>query len=190
MTCNTDSDESYFFLVFWWLVFHLDMTFTAEWALKVESLNVIPPRPCPFLLQSQHYTASQHTKLTLKKKILPQLLLGFKLTTFQLWVWHSNQQAIPAPGSYLAYVPPLVTAMARKRPWSFCQKCRWQVTPKHIYTLDPMKSELADFAAVSLGIVWEPIRKRAHMQLIRKQSVTVISARWATVDWFWPKEWS
>ena len=39
------------------------------------------------------------------------------------------------------------------------------------------------------GIVWEPIRKRSHTQLVRKQSVTVVSARWATVDWSWPKEW-
>ena len=30
----------------------------------------------------------------------------------------------------------------------FCQKCRWQFTPKHTYTLDPTKSELADYAAV------------------------------------------
>ena len=30
---------------------------------------------------------------------------------------------------------PPVTAVACKRPWSFCQKCRWQVTPKHAYTL-------------------------------------------------------
>ena len=43
---------------------------------------------------------------------------------------------------------PRVTAVARKRPWSFCQKCRWQVTPKHAYTLDPSKSEWADYAAV------------------------------------------
>ena len=50
---------------------------------------------------------------------------------------------------------PRVTAVARKRPRSFCQKsrsfcqkCRWQVTPKHAYTLDPSKSELADYAAV------------------------------------------
>ena len=27
------------------------------------------------------------------------------------------------------------TAVARKRSWSFCQKCRWQVTAKHTYTL-------------------------------------------------------
>ena len=27
------------------------------------------------------------------------------------------------------------TAVACKRPWSFCQKCRWQVTAKHAYTL-------------------------------------------------------
>ena len=43
---------------------------------------------------------------------------------------------------------PRVTAVARKRPRSFFQKCRWQVTPKHAYTLDPMKSEWADCAAV------------------------------------------
>ena len=35
-----------------------------------------------------------------------------------------------------------------RRPRSFCQKCRWQVTPKHAYTLDPPKSEWADYAAV------------------------------------------
>ena len=43
---------------------------------------------------------------------------------------------------------PTVTAVARKRPWSFCQKCRWQVTPKHTYTLGPTKSEWADYATV------------------------------------------
>ena len=40
------------------------------------------------------------------------------------------------------------------------------------------------------GIVWEPIRKRTHMQLIWECSVTVVSAHWATVDWSWPKEWN
>ena len=30
---------------------------------------------------------------------------------------------------------PHVTAVARKRSWSFCQKCRWQVTAKHACTL-------------------------------------------------------
>ena len=43
---------------------------------------------------------------------------------------------------------PHVTAVARKRTRSFCKKCRWQVTPKHAYTLDPTKSEWADYAAV------------------------------------------
>ena len=43
---------------------------------------------------------------------------------------------------------PHVTAMARERPRSFCQKCKWQVTPKHSYSLDPTKSEWADYAAV------------------------------------------
>ena len=43
---------------------------------------------------------------------------------------------------------PRVTAVARKRPRSFCQKYRWQVTRKHAYTFDPVKSEWADYAAV------------------------------------------
>ena len=43
---------------------------------------------------------------------------------------------------------PRVTAVACKRPRSFCQKCRWQVTSKHAYTLDPTKLEWADYAAV------------------------------------------
>ena len=30
---------------------------------------------------------------------------------------------------------PRVTAVARKKSRSFCQKCRWQVTAKHAYTL-------------------------------------------------------
>ena len=38
------------------------------------------------------------------------------------------------------------------------------------------------------GIVWEPIRKRAHTQLVREHLVTVVSVRWATVDWFCLKE--
>ena len=41
-----------------------------------------------------------------------------------------------------------MTAVARKRLRSFCPKCRWQVAPKHAYTLDPSKSEWADYAAV------------------------------------------
>ena len=43
---------------------------------------------------------------------------------------------------------PRVTAVASKRPRSFCQKYGWQVTPKHAYTLDPSKSEWADYATV------------------------------------------
>ena len=39
---------------------------------------------------------SQHTKLTLEKKILPPLTPGFELATFRSRVRRSNQQAIPA----------------------------------------------------------------------------------------------
>ena len=34
--------------------------------------------------------------------------------------------------SYLVSIPPLCYPVTHKRPWSLCQKCRWQVTPKHL----------------------------------------------------------
>ena len=43
---------------------------------------------------TRHRNRSQHTKLTLEKKIL---LPGFELATFHSPVWRSNQQAILAP---------------------------------------------------------------------------------------------
>ena len=43
---------------------------------------------------------------------------------------------------------PPVTAVAHKRPQSFCQKCRWQVTRKYAYILDQTKLEWADYATV------------------------------------------
>ena len=72
--------------------------------------------------------------------------------------------------SYSVSVPPRVTAALRKDPW-------------------PNEVEMGWLCRCP-GIVWEPIRKRAHTQLVRKHSVTVVSARWATVDWSWPKEWN
>ena len=60
----------------------------------------------------------------------------------------SSSESTLCTDSHSVSVPPRVTAVARKRPKSFCQKCRWQVTPKHAYTLDPSKSEWADYAVV------------------------------------------
>ena len=60
----------------------------------------------------------------------------------------SSQELTLCADSYSVSAPPRVTAVARKKKKkkSFCQKCRWQVTPEHAYTLDPMKLEWADYA--------------------------------------------
>ena len=49
------------------------------------------------------------------------------------------------------------------------------------------QSELTMLPRHSLGICCE---KRAHMQLVRECSFTVISACWAILVWSWPKEWN
>ena len=50
-----------------------------------------------------------------------------------------GKQGRPIPGLLMESV----TAVARKRPGSFSQKCRWQVTHKHAHTLDQTKSKWA-----------------------------------------------
>ena len=83
---------------------------------------------------------------------------------------------------------PGVTTVACKRPQPFCQKCRWQTTPKHARTL-PSKVGVGLLCHCP-GTVWEPVRRWACTQLVKEHLATVISACWATVDWSWPKEWN
>ena len=40
---------------------------------------------------------------------------------------------------YLVSIPPLCTAVACKRPQSFCQKCRWLITPR--YNIHPLTQQ-------------------------------------------------
>ena len=65
--------------------------------------------------------------------------------------------------------------MAHKRPRSFCQKRRWQVTPKYAYALDPTKSEWADYTVVQAQCG----NLSSGNELTRNwsDSVTVVSAR-------------
>ena len=60
----------------------------------------------------------------------------------------SSLESTLCADSYAVTVAPCVTAVARKRHQPFCQKCRWQVTPKDADTFDPTKSEWTDYAAV------------------------------------------
>ena len=60
----------------------------------------------------------------------------------------SGKLTLCADSLFGAPVHPHVTTVALKKPWSFCKKCRWQVTPKHIHILDPTKLEGADYATV------------------------------------------
>ena len=55
---------------------------------------------------------------------------------------------------------------------TICLQCRWQVTTKHAYTLDPMKSELSDHAVqAQCGNL---SGKLAHMQLVREHLATAL----------------
>ena len=74
---------------------------------------------------------------------------------------------------------PCITEVARKRPRSFCQKCRWQIIHEHVYTLVPTKSKWADCRWPS--IVWEPIRDELTRNLtgnIRPQSSQYAEPLW------------
>ena len=46
-----------------------------------------------------------------------------------------NWRYLPVSNLQVPLVILIFTAVARKISWSFCQKCRWQVTAKHAYAL-------------------------------------------------------
>ena len=52
-----------------------------------------------------------------------------------------------------------ITAVAHKRPRSFCKEFRWQVPAKHAYMHDPVKSEWAVDWLYFPIILWESIRE-------------------------------
>ena len=63
--------------------------------------------------------------------------------------------------------------------WSMCCICTTFVNDVYLMQVYPI------FQAY-----WEPVQKRAQMQLVREHFARVISARWATVDWSLHKEWN
>ena len=77
--------------------------------------------------------------------------------------------------SHSVSVPARVTAVARKRPRPFRQKCSRQGTLKHAYALDRTESEWADYAVQAQ--CRNQAGKRAHTQLVREHSATVVSVR-------------
>ena len=78
---------------------------------------------------------------------------------------------------------PCGTTAAHKRPWSFCQKCSWQVTSKHSHTPLTLGSWSGDRLTMPLRYSVGPCQGRqAHIQLI--------SAQRATAHWSWPTQWN
>ena len=124
-----------------------------------------------------------------------EIILSKSLYTciFQAWpciiLTHHHHPHFPFHHQPFPFQPH-VTAVACKRPQSFCQKCRRQFTPEHAYKHPWHIKVGVDWLCRCPARVWESIRKRAHMQLVREHSVTVVSAHWATVDWSWTKEWN
>ena len=56
----------------------------------------------------------------------------------------------------VSFPPPHITAVACKRPWSFCQSAGGKLQLKHAHSLDQMNWKQADYAVQS---VWESIRE-------------------------------
>ena len=74
------------------------------------------------MLSLQHWNLCWSVLLRISPS-RPAILAGIKPTTFRLQVRHSTNWTIHFTWCLFK---PLVTAMACKRPRSFCQKCSWQ----------------------------------------------------------------
>ena len=115
---------------------------------------------------------SQHTKLTLEKKILLPLLTGFKLATFWSRVWSSNQQAILAP----SYPWPKKVTVG----WLCCPSGKWA----HILVIRERLSAVtsAQWAAVDC---WAKSRYSAH-KLISTSHKQTKMCRQESICQTWP----
>ena len=102
-------------------------------------------------------------KLVVKSSVVPQQ--SSRLRTIWWWWWerHTRDQKVSTsnPGRRISFSriyfvcwllfgvcsTPVLPQWHVKDP-GHCQKCRWQVRPKHAYTLDSTKSVWADYVAV------------------------------------------
>ena len=97
--------------------------------------------------------------------------------------WHAREKL---PSSYWTATSAAATTLPSPAVVGDGQLLRRRL---HLNTPTPLTQRSRSGLTMPLpSIMWEPIRKRAHTQLVRDHSVTVGSARWATVDWSWPKE--
>ena len=100
----------------------------------------------------------------------------------------SSQESTLCTDSYSMSVPPLCYHWGMWKTPVILPKV--QVADYTQTRIHPWPNKVGDgWLCRCPGIAWEPIRTWSHKQLVREHLVTVISARWATVDWSWPKEW-
>ena len=78
---------------------------------------------------------------------------------------------------FSGHLTPVLPQWLVKDPSLFCQKLRWQITPKHANTLDPMKLEWVDYASVqhSLGTYLETSSHAAHQGTLGHSRLSSLS---------------
>ena len=98
--------------------------------------------------------------------------LRFRFPTGALGELSSPELTFCADSYSVSVPPPVIRQWHVKDPGHSAKMYRWQVTGKHAYALEPMKSRpgLILLSRHSTGICQG---KRAHTQLVRKRSSTV-----------------
>ena len=101
----------------------------------------------------------------------------------------SSPESTLGADSYLVSVPPSCYCSGTQKTLLSLQKVQMAGnTETHIH---PRPSGVGmGWLCCCPGIVWEPVRKQADTQIVRKHLATVVSACWASVDWSWHKEWN
>ena len=126
-----------------------------------------------------------HTKLTLEKKILLPFLPGFELATFRSRVRRST--------NYLSRLlfgvrsTPVSPQWHVKDPGHSAKIAGGRL---HLNTHTPLTQQSQSGLTLPLSghSTGTYLEARAHTQVFREQSVTVVSARWANINWSWSKE--
>ena len=142
------------------------------------------------------WTGKKWRKLVAKSSVVPQRPSRLR-DCWWWWWWHENilLQTLSGDSHSVPVPPPCYHNGMWNRSQPLGKKCSWQVTTKHAYILDPMKSEWADYI-----VQGDPIREMSshathhrmldhhrlsllnHCGLILVWRVKLVCANWSPLE--------
>ena len=143
----------------------------------------------------QTYTNQKHGMHGIRYSVAPIMILPISADGIACWLerWTCHRKVASSnPGwssgriffsraNFLCWLlfgvcsTPMLLTAACKRSQSFCQKCRWQVTPKNAYTFDPTSGLTMPISRHSVGTYEDTSSHATHQETLGHSCLSSLS---------------